>query len=84
MELTARYGLEFNPFLKNSREILYKGREYSEAKDPSGLPRRNERLRPSHRTARKGQDYCHQELVFSTESFSLQGRLYLSLYPDGE
>ena len=32
MELTARYGLEFNPFLKNSREILYKGREYSEAK----------------------------------------------------
>ena len=31
MELTARYGLEFNPFLKNSREILYSGREYKEA-----------------------------------------------------
>ena len=31
MELTARYGLEFNPFLKNSREILYTGREYKEA-----------------------------------------------------
>ena len=32
MELTARYGLEFNPFLKNSREILFKSREYNEAK----------------------------------------------------
>lgn len=24
MELTTRYGLEFNPFLKNSKEILLK------------------------------------------------------------
>jgi len=31
MELTARYGLEFNPFLKNSKEILYSGSEYKEA-----------------------------------------------------
>ena len=31
MDLTARYGLEFNPFLKNSREILYTGNEYNEA-----------------------------------------------------
>ena len=31
MELTARYGLEFNPFLKNSKEILYAGSEYKEA-----------------------------------------------------
>lgn len=31
MELTARYGLEFNPFLKNSKEILYKGKEFGEA-----------------------------------------------------
>ena len=31
MELTARYGLEFNPFLKNSKEILYTGSEYNEA-----------------------------------------------------
>lgn len=31
MELTARYGLEFNPFLKNSKEILYEGSEYKEA-----------------------------------------------------
>ena len=28
MELTARYGLEFNPFLKNAKEILYTGSEY--------------------------------------------------------
>lgn len=32
MELTARYGLEFNPFLKNSKEILFEGTEYKEAK----------------------------------------------------
>ena len=31
MELTARYGLEFNPFLKNSKQILYAGSEYKEA-----------------------------------------------------
>lgn len=31
MELTARYGLEFNPFLKNSKEILYSGKEFGEA-----------------------------------------------------
>ena len=32
MELTARYGLEFDPFIKNSRkEILYNGTEYKEA-----------------------------------------------------
>ena len=27
MELTVRYGLEFNPFLKNSKEILYTGND---------------------------------------------------------
>ncbi len=32
MELTSRYGLEFNPFLKNSREILFEGAEYKEAR----------------------------------------------------
>lgn len=31
MELTARYGMEFNPFLKNSKEILFCGAEYNEA-----------------------------------------------------
>lgn len=30
MELTARYGMEYNPFLKNSKEILYVGSEYRE------------------------------------------------------
>ena len=32
MELTARYGLEFDPFLKNSKEILFESAEYTEAK----------------------------------------------------
>lgn len=31
MELTSRYGLEFNPFLKNSKEVLLKGNEFKEA-----------------------------------------------------
>ena len=31
MELTSRYGLEFNPFLKNSKEVLFKSSEFSEA-----------------------------------------------------
>ena len=30
MEYTARYGLEFNPFDKNSKEILYQSEEYKE------------------------------------------------------
>ena len=32
MDYTARYGLEFNPFLKNSKEILVETREYKETK----------------------------------------------------
>ena len=32
MELNARYGLEFNPFLKNSKEILFESAEYREAR----------------------------------------------------
>lgn len=31
MELTVRYGLEFNPFLKNAKEIPFQGNEYKEA-----------------------------------------------------
>ena len=31
MEINARYGLEFNPFLKNSKEILFTGNEFNEA-----------------------------------------------------
>lgn len=32
MELTARYGLEFNPFLKNAKEVLFEGEEYKEVR----------------------------------------------------
>lgn len=32
MELTARYGMEYNPFLKNSKQVLFEGTEYNEAK----------------------------------------------------
>ena len=30
MNYTARYGLEFNPFLKNSKEVLVETQEYKE------------------------------------------------------
>jgi len=30
MDLLTRYGLEFNPFLKNSKEILFKSNEFNE------------------------------------------------------
>ncbi len=32
MELTARYGRELNPFLKNSKAIIFEDAEYTEAK----------------------------------------------------
>ena len=32
MELTSRSGMEFNPFLKNSKEIIFEGNEFKEAK----------------------------------------------------
>ena len=32
MNYTARYGLEFNPFLKNSKEILVDTSEYRETR----------------------------------------------------
>ena len=30
MDYTVRYGLEFNPFLKNSKEVLVETQEYKE------------------------------------------------------
>lgn len=32
MDYTARYGLEFNPFLKNSKEVIVETSEYREAR----------------------------------------------------
>ena len=32
MDYTARYGLEFNPFLKNSKEVLVQTQEYRETR----------------------------------------------------
>ena len=31
MDINARFGMEFNPFVKNSREILVETKEYKEA-----------------------------------------------------
>lgn len=32
MDYTARYSLEFNPFLKNAKEVIVETSEYKEAK----------------------------------------------------
>ena len=32
MNYISRYGLEFNPFIKNSKEILYENNNYKEVK----------------------------------------------------
>lgn len=58
MGLTARHGLEFHPFLKNSKKILFEGAEYKEARFrldslarvvilPVGLPQLNNTLQLS-------------------------------------
>ena len=74
MELTARYGLEFNPFLKNSKEILI----------PSGLSCKNKRLRPSYRGSRTWENNSGPFLVCWAESIPVQGDLYQPLYRYGE
>jgi hypothetical protein len=37
MDYTSRYGLEFNPFLKNSKEVLVETEQYREAALRLGL-----------------------------------------------
>lgn len=49
MNYTARYGLEFNPFLKNSKEVLVETQEYKETctcwkRAPLGAPQRKKPL----------------------------------------
>lgn len=69
MELTARYGLEFNPFLKNSKEILFEGTEYTEAKFRLDLPCQDQRLRPSYRRSGSWKNNSGPFLVCRTEPF---------------
>ena len=52
MDYTARYGLEFNPFLKNSKEVLVETQEYKEV-----LFRLNYLF--TDRQCRKRQDHCY-------------------------
>ena len=75
----ARFGLEFNPFLKNSKEILVETAQY-----------REDLFRLSCLAKTKGfglltggQDHCREELGGGTEPFPLQGGLFLLLQPRG-
>ena len=71
MDYTARYGLEFNPFLKNSKEVLVETQEYKEVLFRLKLPACHKRLRPPDRKRRKRKDHRCQELGFGTEYFPL-------------
>ena len=52
MDDTARYGLAFNPFLKNAKEVIVETREYKEATalplTPSSKTRRRSSLKPGN------------------------------------
>ena len=70
MDYTARYGLEFNPFLKNSKEVLVETQEYKEV-----LFRLDYLLATKGfgllTGARKRKDHRCKELGFGTEYFPL-------------
>ncbi|MFR2338966.1 MAG: hypothetical protein ACLS7X_06505 [Mediterraneibacter gnavus] len=55
MDYTARYGLEFNPFLKNSKEVLVETQEYKEVLVPAGLPAYHKRFPGSSPEAPEGE-----------------------------
>ncbi|MFR3251910.1 MAG: hypothetical protein ACLTQL_13090 [Eisenbergiella sp.] len=64
MDYTARYGLEFNPFLKNSKEVLVETQEYKETIFRLNYLLATKRLRTSYRKRWKRQDYCRPRLGF--------------------
>ena len=71
MDYTARYGLEFNPFLKNSKEVLVETQEYKEVLFRLNYLLYHQRIRTSDRQCRKRQDHCYQKLGLGTEHFSI-------------
>lgn len=84
MELTARYGLEFNPFLKNSKEILFEGTEYTEAKFRLDYLAKTKGFGLSYRGSRTWENNSGPFLVCWAESIPVQGDLYQPLYRYGE
>ena len=84
MELTFRFGLEFNPFLKNSKGILFGGSEYTEASFQLDYLARTQRFWSPHRYSWTRQDFVSTFLVVPPQSFLVQGGLYQPLHSHGE
>ena len=62
MDYTARYGLEFNPFLKNSKEVLVETQEYKEVLFRLNYLLTTKGFGPPDRKRRKRKDHRCQEL----------------------
>ena len=71
MDYTARYGLEFNPFLKELKGSPRRNTGIQGGSVPSELPAYHKRLRSPDRKRRKRKDHRRQELGFRTEHFPL-------------
>lgn len=80
MELTARYGLEFNPFLKNSKEILFEGAEYTEARFRLDYLAQNKGFGLLTGAPGRGKT----TLVLRSESVPVQGGLFQPLHRYGQ
>ena len=76
MELTARYGLEFNPFLKNSKEILFEGTEYTEARFRLDYLAKTKGFGLLTGAPRPWENNTGTFLVCRAESFLIQSHLY--------
>ena len=74
----SRFGLEFNPFLKNSKEILVETAQYREALFRLSYLAKTKGF--GLLTGGAGQDHCREKLGGSTEPFPLQGGLFLPLH----
>ena len=62
MDYTIRYGLEFNPFLKNSKEIFVSTDESKEVFIPAGLSCKNKGLWTAYRQPRPRKNNRNQEM----------------------
>ena len=80
MDYTVRYGLECNPFLKNSKEIFVSTDESKKSFVPPGPSCKNKGLRPAHRQSRPWKNNCHQSLETGIEQLAIQSGHFKLLF----
>lgn len=71
MEYFTCYGLEFNPFLKNSKEILVDTSEYKETLFRLDYLAKSKRLWAAYRKSGERQNDCCKELGCLFKSLSI-------------